>query len=64
MAEEASDVAQAVGLVAVDRVIVFSEGLLEQICPEAVEFGEAFADEAEEFRVCLLLRTTFDQHRW
>ena len=33
MAKEASDIPQFVGLISVDGVVVFGEGLLEKVCP-------------------------------
>jgi hypothetical protein len=44
MAEETSDVAKTVRLVSMDRLVV-SECFLEAICPNAVQFAEAFTDE-------------------
>jgi hypothetical protein len=44
MAEQAGNIPQLVGLVAVHHVVVFDEGLLEQVHPHAVEAGHAFAD--------------------
>lgn len=64
VAEEASDVAKAIGFVAVDCVIVMREGVFEELFPEAVKATEAFRDEAEEFTVCSFLTAHFDDHGW
>ena len=62
VAEESRDIAQPVRLISVDRVVVFGKGLFEKLRPKSVEFGEAFADEAVEFRECALLRAAFNHH--
>jgi hypothetical protein len=49
MSEKASDVSKAIRLVAMDGVVVIGEGLLEEICPQAIKLSESFAYEAEEF---------------
>ena len=48
MSEETRDVSQTVGFVAVDRVVVVVEGLLEAFVPDAVELAETLGDEAVE----------------
>ena len=62
MAEEPGNVTKTIGLVAMDRLVVFGKRAFKQISPETIELGETFANEAVEFGVCSLLRTTFDDH--
>lgn len=45
-------------------VVVFGECLLEEVGPQSVQLGESLSHEPKEFRVCLLLRTAFDDHLW
>lgn len=63
VSEEGGDVAQPVGLVAVDRVVVFGKGGLEQVRPETVDLGKSLSDQTVELRVCPFLRATLDDHR-
>lgn len=42
--EEAGDIAESVGLVAVDGVVVFGERGLEEVGPKAIELGKALSD--------------------
>jgi hypothetical protein len=62
--EELGDVAQLVVFVAVDGLVVLGEGLLEQVAPEAVDFGKTLANETEEFGVCLFLGAALHNHGW
>jgi hypothetical protein len=63
MAKKPSDVSKAVGFIAVDGVIVLGKRLFELICPKSVYAGEALANQAIEFGICLFLRTALDNHR-
>lgn len=40
MAEKASNVTQAIGLVSVNGLVVLDELLLKLVCPEAIETGK------------------------
>lgn len=62
VSEEPSDVAEPVCFIAMDGFVVCCEGLLKEIRPETVQFGETFADEAVELGVGSFLRTAFDHH--
>lgn len=46
--EKSTDVAELVGLVAVDGLVVVAESFLEGFGPDAVELAEALTDEAVE----------------
>lgn len=63
MSEKPSDVAKAVGLVAVDGLIVLGEGLFELVRPESIESSKPLANETVEFEVCALLGAAFNDHR-
>ena len=56
VAEEAGDIAQLVGLVAVNGVVVLGEGLLVQLHPHAVQARKLLAQQAHELGIDLLLR--------
>lgn len=60
--KELCNVAQLVGLVAVDGGKVLYEALAELVRPEAVELGEALADQAVELGVGAFLGAAFDDH--
>jgi hypothetical protein len=62
VAKEPGNVAQPIVVVSVDRLVVLSEGLGEEIGPKAVDLGKAFADETEELGVRLLLAAAFHHH--
>jgi hypothetical protein len=62
VSEEPSNVPQAIRLVAVDSVVVFSERGLKQVRPETVNLGKAFSNQAIELGVCPFLRATLDDH--
>lgn len=62
MSKEPSDVAELVGLVSMDRVVVLLESVLEVVGPDSVEFTKPLSDETKELRVGSFLRTTFDNH--
>ena len=62
VAEEAGDIAQLVGLVAMDGVVVLGEGLLIQLHPHAVQARKLLAQQAHELGINLLLRTRLDDH--
>lgn len=64
VSKEPRDVAQTVGFITVDRVIIFGERSLKQVRPEPVDLGESLTDQAVKFGVCSLLRTALDDHRW
>lgn len=64
VAKEAGNVAQLVGLVAMDGVVVLGKGLLEHGGPATIQLGKALTDETKELGVCLLLRTALDDHGW
>jgi hypothetical protein len=63
VSEKARDIAESVGLVSMNGVVVLCKCLLEEVGPQAVEFGESFAHEAKEFGIGFLLRTALDDHR-
>lgn len=44
MTEEAPNIAQLVGLVAMDRIVIFSERLLILFRPNTIQLAETFAD--------------------
>ena len=46
VAEESPDVAKFIGLVSVDRVIVFLESVLEIVGPDSVELAKALPNQA------------------
>ena len=60
--EEAGDVAQPVGLVAVDRVVVIGKRLLKQLCPQPIQLRKALASQAIELGISALLRAALDDH--
>lgn len=62
VAKEARNVAQPVGFVAVNGIIVFRKGLLEQVTPETVELRKPLSDQAIELGIRPFLRATFDNH--
>lgn len=62
MTEKASNVPKSIRLISMDGVVVLAEGFLKKLGPKAIEFREAFANEAEEFGVGPLLRAAFDDH--
>lgn len=62
VAEEAGNVAEAIGFVAMNSVIIVGEGILEKFFPEAVETTEAFRDEAKELAVGSFLAAHFNDH--
>lgn len=64
VAEEASNVAESVCLVAVDCVVVLGECSFEEVRPEAIDLSKSFTDQAVELRIRALLGATFDDHRW
>lgn len=63
MSEEPCNVPQAIRLIPVDGVVVFSKRGLEQIGPEAVDLGESLSNQAKELGVCPFLRATLNNHR-
>lgn len=62
MTKEASNVAEAVRLVPVNRLVVLGKRLLEQVSPEAVQLGKPLADEAVELGIRPLLRAALNHH--
>lgn len=62
VAEEPRDVAQSIGLIPMDCVVVFGKSSLEQVGPQTVDLREPFANEPIELRVRSLLRATLDNH--
>jgi hypothetical protein len=60
--EKAPDIAQLVGLVPVDRVVVFAKGFLETIGPDTIQLAEPFTDQAVKVGVGAFLRATLDNH--
>lgn len=62
VAKEPGNVAQPVGFVAVNGIIVFRKGLLEQVGPETVELRKPLSDQAIELGIRPFLRATFDNH--
>lgn len=63
MTEKASDVSESVRFISVDRIVVFCEGLLEEVGPESVDLSKPLTDETVELRVGLFLRATLNDHR-
>jgi hypothetical protein len=63
MAKETGYIAQTIGFVSMDCVVILGEGGFEKIRPETVDFRKSFSNKAVEFRVCSLLGTTFNDHR-
>jgi hypothetical protein len=63
MAEETCDIAKAIRLVPVDGIIVLREGLLKQICPKPIDFGEPFANETIKFGEGAFLGAALNNHR-
>jgi hypothetical protein len=51
MTKESTDISELVGLVSMDRVVVFLECFLEVFRPDSIEFTESFSDETVELRV-------------
>ena len=62
MTKETTDIAEFVGLISMDGVVVCSECFLEVVRPYPIQFTESLADETVEVVVRPLLRTTFDNH--
>lgn len=62
VAEEASNVAQSIGLVSMDGVVVSCEAARKRFRPLAMELAEALAHVAIELAVGSLLRTALDDH--
>lgn len=62
MAEEASNVTQAVRLVAMNGIVILGERGLEEITPETVELCKPLSDQTIELRVGAFLRTALDDH--
>lgn len=60
--EEARDVAEAVGLVSMDGVVVVAEALFEVVGPLAMELAEALAHVAVELAVGALLGAALYDH--
>lgn len=60
--KETRYIAQLVGFVSVDRLVVFHKRFLETVGPHTVEFTESFADKTVEIRICAFLGTTLDNH--
>ncbi len=63
VAEEARDIPELVVVVSMDGLVILDERLLEQVGPESIDLGEALAEQAEEFGICLFLAATFNDHR-
>lgn len=61
-AEETRNVAQPVGFVTMNRVVVVVEALLEETTPHAVQLAQTLSDVPVEFAVRSLLRATLDDH--
>lgn len=55
MTKESSDVPKSVRLVPMDRVVILGKGLLEEIGPQSVQFGEPFANQTIELGIGPLL---------
>jgi len=49
--KESTNISELVGLVSMDRVVVFLECFLEVFSPDSIEFTESFSDETVELRV-------------
>ena len=64
MAEESGNIPQAVGLVAVNGIVIFGKRSFEKISPHAVDLCEPFTDETVKLRVGFLLRATLHDHGW
>lgn len=62
VSEELGNVTDLVGFVAMNGVIILPEGVLEEVGPHAVDFGEALAYQAIEFGVGALLGTALHDH--
>lgn len=62
MTEESGDVAETVGFVTVNGLVVGGKRLFEILAPNSVEFAESFANEAVEVRVRAFLGTTLNDH--
>jgi hypothetical protein len=64
MTEELSDVAEFVGFITMNSIVVFGKSGLEQVGPKTVDLGKSFSDQTVELGVCSFLGTTFDDHGW
>lgn len=62
IAKKPGDVSDLVGLVSVDRAVVFDKGLLKKLGPHPVQSGKAFGEKAVEFEIRLLGGTCLDNH--
>lgn len=62
VSKETSDIAQAICLVAVNRVVVFSKGSLKQVRPQAINLCESLSNQSVELGVCSFLGATLDNH--
>lgn len=56
------NVADFVGFVAMNGIIILAEGVFEEVGPHAVDLGESLADEAVEFSIGALLRAALHHH--
>lgn len=64
MTKEPRNVAQTVGFVAMNRVVVFGKRRLKQVTPEPIDLGKPLANQAVKLGVCSLLGAAFDNHGW
>jgi hypothetical protein len=63
MSEETRDIAQAIGFIPVNRIVVFRERRLKKVRPETIDLCEPFPNQTVELGVCPLLRATLNDHR-
>lgn len=64
MGEKLGDDAEAVGLEAVDGLVVVGKSVFKQVCPHAVELAKSLSYHAVELLVrALLARTLYDHGR-
>lgn len=62
MPEETRNVAQSVGLVSMDGVIVVGKSFFEVLGPHTIELAESLANQPVELRIRSLLRATLHNH--
>lgn len=64
MSKESGDGAKTVGLVTVNGVVVLHEGLLKEVGPQSIDFGQSLSNKSIEFLVCRTLRAGLNDHVW
>lgn len=62
MTEKPGNISEAIGFIAMNRIVICGEGFLEQVGPKSIELCKSFTDKSEKLGISFLLRAALDNH--